>query len=161
MAAKSWTADELTEVFRSLGAEDPEGWASSQLKEGIPQLHRYAFLKALWERVDGRETDGWVAAARDGRNDLPDDAAAAALKRMRELGVSDEDVTSVVRAARAEQVFFVAHTIDDPMLALAGLGVDPEEAGIQWGLFALDEDGKPGVAVGGLHESACEVGNRE
>jgi hypothetical protein len=34
---------ELAEVFRSLGASDPDQWAYSEVHEGIPQLHRYFF----------------------------------------------------------------------------------------------------------------------
>ncbi len=36
---------ELTELFARLGARDPEKWARSQIKEGIPQLARFLFLR--------------------------------------------------------------------------------------------------------------------
>jgi hypothetical protein len=39
------TIKELTVPSRRLGAPDPEGWARSQLTEGITQLHRYLFLR--------------------------------------------------------------------------------------------------------------------
>jgi hypothetical protein len=31
----------LTEQFRAFGASDPEGWAESQVEEGIPQYARF------------------------------------------------------------------------------------------------------------------------
>jgi hypothetical protein len=42
---------ELAEVFRSLGASDPDQWAYSEVHEGIPQLHRYLFLRQAWKQV--------------------------------------------------------------------------------------------------------------
>ena len=36
-----YSLDELTRIFQKLGAPDPEGWARSQIQEGIPQLARY------------------------------------------------------------------------------------------------------------------------
>src|SRR5262249_25800627 len=44
---------ELTELFRKLGADDPAGWARSQIREGIPQLARYLFLRQAWRQVLG------------------------------------------------------------------------------------------------------------
>jgi len=38
----------LTELFKKLGAEDPESWANSQVEEGINQLGRYLFLRQAW-----------------------------------------------------------------------------------------------------------------
>ena len=35
-------------MFRELGATHPESWASSQLKERIPQ-HRYLWLRQAWK----------------------------------------------------------------------------------------------------------------
>jgi hypothetical protein len=39
---------DLAATFRKLGARDPEGWADSQVEEGIPQLARYLFLRQAW-----------------------------------------------------------------------------------------------------------------
>jgi len=37
--------EQLTALFQKLGARHPEGWARSQIKEGIPQLARFLFLR--------------------------------------------------------------------------------------------------------------------
>jgi hypothetical protein len=41
----------LTARFKSLGIDDPESWARSEIQEGIPQLGRAVFLRALWDAV--------------------------------------------------------------------------------------------------------------
>lgn len=41
----------LIEKFRALGADDPEGWANSELEEDAPQLARLALLKALYREA--------------------------------------------------------------------------------------------------------------
>ena len=158
MADTEWDRAELVAAFKALGARDPEGWAASQAEEGLRQLHRFAFLKSLWAAVLGDTGPGWVESVIGRDNELPDDAAAEALKRMRAAGVADEDVMKVVRAARAEQVFFVADLVDDPGSALSNVGHDRVESDVRWGLFTADEDGNPQSRIDGLHESVDDVG---
>ncbi len=55
---------ELTELFRNLGADDPAGWARSQLEEGLPQLARFLFLRQAWKLVVKPDDSGWITAAR-------------------------------------------------------------------------------------------------
>jgi len=50
----------LTEIFASLGADDPAGWARSQLREGIPQLARFLFLKEAWSHVIDPRNERWL-----------------------------------------------------------------------------------------------------
>ena len=157
MAARKRDAGELIEAFRLLGAREPERWAASQLDEGIPQLHRYAFLAALWRTVEPARARAWVKAIAKGENDMPDEAAAAAIKRMKKLGASDADIAAVVCAARAEHVYVVAEMLDDPDSALETIGYDGGD--ISWGLFAVDAKGRPGAAIESLHESVGDVGN--
>lgn len=47
----SLNKQELTELFRKLGAQDPEGWARSQVEGGIPQLPRYLFPHQPWRDI--------------------------------------------------------------------------------------------------------------
>jgi Leucine-rich repeat (LRR) protein len=54
VALKSNDAKALRKLaarFKSLGISDPEAWARSELQEGIPQLGRAVFLRALWDAV--------------------------------------------------------------------------------------------------------------
>ncbi len=65
--------EELTEVFRSYGADDPEELAQLEVEEGIPQLAVFSFAKALWSGIvaedDVRWIDQEIELAKDGPND--------------------------------------------------------------------------------------------
>ena len=50
---RSQSVEELAERLRSVGAEDPAGWAGSELREDIAQTARYLFLRALWSELSG------------------------------------------------------------------------------------------------------------
>jgi hypothetical protein len=137
---------DLTEAFRTLGAPDPEAWAKSQIEEGIPQLHRYAFLKQAWDAVLQPDNTHWLANLQRSKG-----LAAEALGRLAEAGCSEGDLTQVVRAMQADLLFSVCHLLDCP---------DPEEAGdsaIGWSLFACDNDGMPGQQICSLQESVFET----
>jgi hypothetical protein len=41
--------EELTKLFRAMGAENPEIWARSQTERGSPELHRFVFLRIVWK----------------------------------------------------------------------------------------------------------------
>ena len=90
----------LTEVFRRIGARDPESWARSQLAEGIPQLAVFCFAKSLWDGVIPEGDAGWIdheiAWARSRPRD-PCTQSGAALEEMLAKGVSREAITYLVR----------------------------------------------------------------
>ena len=52
---------DLTEMFARLGAPDASGWASSQVNEGIEQLHRFLFLRQAWSHVIPDGDTHWIA----------------------------------------------------------------------------------------------------
>jgi hypothetical protein len=55
----------------------------------------------------------------------------------------------MIRCAQAEMLFQMAYLVGSP-----DLSDDEELADISWGLFQVDEDGRPGGAeIAGLHES--------
>lgn len=149
------TQEELTEVFRALGASRPESWAASQIDEGIPQLARFVFLKQAWERLLRDGDTSWVAkeiasAARDPQ--APYAGLGHALQRLVEAGASLEDLTEIGRCLQAQALFSIGYLIDGP--AYAARGTD----GLDWRLFQVDEDGKPyGEPIEGLHESVLET----
>src|SRR5207249_2545483 len=39
---------QLVNTFRHVGCEDSEGWAGSEIREGIPQLARSLLLQSIW-----------------------------------------------------------------------------------------------------------------
>ncbi|WP_157947016.1 hypothetical protein [Thalassobius sp. I31.1] len=145
---------QLTELFRTLGAESPEQWASSQVHENIPQLQRYLFIRQAWSQVMDETDDSWieniVEAAR--RNpDAPFSGQGQAIERMLALGVARSDIVDLARCSQAEMISALCYLLDDPSLH------DEQNERVQnigWCLVSTNEDFKPTAEIiGGLHES--------
>lgn len=62
LSGKAISKPKLTELFRKLGAEDLESWASSQIEGGINQLGRFLFLRQAWREVVGEDDQSWIQA---------------------------------------------------------------------------------------------------
>ena len=45
-------AESLRNTFARLGADDPEGWARSEIQENIAQLGRFVFLRGVWREIE-------------------------------------------------------------------------------------------------------------
>ena len=141
---------ELADLFRKLGATDPEQWAASQTSENIPQLHRYLFLREAWRRIIAEDDVGWIDAYTRASESNPREPYAGiglALKRCLDNGAAPEDLTEIVRGMQAELLFSFAYMLEDPDIR------DPDVRDLCWALFAVDEDGQPFAHIGGLHES--------
>lgn len=50
----------LAQLLQKYGAPDPEGWARSQINEGIPQLQRFLFLRQAWRNVLEENDVTWI-----------------------------------------------------------------------------------------------------
>ena len=145
---------ELTELFRKLGASEPEGWARSQLDAGIPQLSRFLFLRQAWRQVVDEKDSDWIDRCIDLAREQPNEAYAGAghaLRTLRARGATDEELTELVRSTQAELLFSLCYLLDDPMLE------EPELSDLSWALFELDRKGRPKQRIGGLHESVLET----
>lgn len=163
MAEKNWNREDLIEAFRALGAADPDALASSQLDDGEPELHRFAFLKRLWDQVVNAGDTQWIeqtiARANSLGDDDPQSAAGPALQRMLAAGIDPLDIIKVVWAAQAEMIYNIAFQLDDPDFAVAQL---PQHGGMQeedaiWGLFTVNFEGEPQHLIQGLHELWTEI----
>src|SRR5579863_6499 len=100
MSAPDWRSmneQELTELFRRLGAPRPESWASSQIEEGIPQLARYLFLRQAWRQIIGPDDTEWMSYMRSRDPNEPGGAAGPAIERLLAAGGRPDDLTTVVR----------------------------------------------------------------
>ena len=145
--------EELTAIFRRLGASDPEGWAISQVQEGIPQLARFVFLKQAWSLVLADGDTGWTAPYIESALNKPDEPYAGvglALQRLLSAGADPRDLTDVVRGIQADLLFNLCYLLGDP-------GFPNQIADVAWGLFQLDDDDRPVAHIGGLHESVLET----
>ena len=50
----------LLDIFKQLGAADPERWADSEESEGVPQVARYQFLRQAWRQVVAMGDTSWI-----------------------------------------------------------------------------------------------------
>ncbi|MEU8185521.1 hypothetical protein AB0B86_32640 [Micromonospora sp. NPDC049047] len=141
------SAVSLAERFKELGAQDPEGWARSEISEDIPQLARFMVLRALWREAISPWTD--VSALHD----------VAAAHRLIESGADPHDVLLVARAGAYEAVFAAVCILDE------GGDPDARESDPGWHLIETDAQCNPtGREIGGLHESLGETdpsGNKD
>lgn len=147
--------EELTGLFRKLGARDPEAWAESEIAEGIPQLERFLFLRQAWRAVVREGDTAWIRASvqrSQSRPREPYSGVGHALKRLLDVGATPEDVTEVVRGMQAELLFKFCYLLDDPG------EVEPEARDLAWALVRVDAGGAiTDQVIGGLHESVLET----
>ncbi|MGH1470704.1 MAG: hypothetical protein ACRBCS_05885 [Cellvibrionaceae bacterium] len=144
------TKEELIKIFKNLGADEPESWADSQIKEGIPQLCRFLFLKGMWDSVVP-DNEKWVDEyVNDTMENECFSGASIAIRKMIECGVPKKYITELCRGIGGELIFNIATMIDDPSVLL-------ENDVVSWGLFELDGNGNPKSLIAGLHESVLET----
>lgn len=146
---------ELTELFEKFGAREPESWATSQIKEKIPQLQRYLFLRQAWKCVLAEDNVKWIdrqIQESENRPNGPFAGVGAALKRAVLAGVSRQDLTDIARGSQAEMLFQLCYLLDDPGFS------ERELDSFGWGLFEVDENDNPiPPRIGSLHESVLET----
>lgn len=146
--------DDLTSILRSLGANEPESWAESEVNEDIPQLARFMFLKGAWRRIASVDDTTWIdniVQNVPADSNEPYAGAAHSIRRMLGAGVSKSDVAQLVRATRAEFLFELCYMMDDPG------SVDGNDGYVDWSLMELDADGNACRSISGLHESVVET----
>jgi hypothetical protein len=149
---------ELTALFRKLGAEDPEGWARSQIRENIPQLARFLFLKQAWKLVVGEDDREWISVQRRVDPSGPGGDIGPAIARILAAGGDEDDLTKVVRVMQGRLLFGLCYLLDNPYHMRDDFGpVDKEVEDILWGLFQVDENCQPIAEVEALHESVLET----
>lgn len=145
----------LAELFRELGARDPEGWASSQTSEGINQLHRFLFLRQAWERVASESDDGWIdkqlaQSKKDPRQ--PFAGIGHSIARMLAAGVSREDIVDLARGMQAQLLFDICYLLEDPSISESSVN------DLGWALVETDADFEPTLeTISGLHESVLDT----
>lgn len=155
--SKEQEIQQLAEHFRSLGAFDPEGWARSQIQEGIPQYARFVFLRQAWKSVVEVGDTAWINQQIQESEQHPHDPGAGigpALTRLLATGASREDITEVVRVMQRSILAGLIYQLADP-----GIVEYPSEEmpRVNWTLFEVDEDGQPLHPIDGLHESVLDT----
>lgn len=131
----------LTARMQQLGADDPAGWASSEIGENIAQQARYLFLRRLWPQA----IDIWRDPAVLSRQ--------SAARCVLDQGADATDLSRAMRLAAYEAVFKVLSILDE------GYDPDAPEDAPGWRLM---ETGPPphqltGRDVDGLHEDVLTL----
>ena len=138
---------QLTEIFRTAGAENPESWARSQIEEGIPQLSLFSFAKSLWAGVESEDSDDWIDRQIENASKAPNAPCAQigpSLKEMLDKGVSRGAITDLVRVMQYQVLFHVCSLLD---------GCHTEDTPVTtWALCRTDEEGNLVETVDGAHE---------
>jgi hypothetical protein len=148
---------ELAEHFRALGAFRPEGWARSQIEEGIPQYARFVFLRQAWEGIIADGDTSWIdpqiqQAERHPR--APGAGIGPALKRILAAGGNREDIAELVRVMQWQVLARIAVQLDDPGVVEYPSKDMPQ---VNWRLFEVDEHDLPLRPIEGLHESVLDT----
>ena len=134
--------ERLTALFEKLGARDPDDWARSQIEEGIPQLERFLFLRQARRQIVPADAD---VAAGHWQLQIPE------FEKLVGVGASPADLVALIRRVQRDLLFSLCFLMDDPGLE------EVELEDMDWGLFKIDADGRPGVRINGLHESVIET----
>ena len=145
---------ELTALFDKLGAPNPSAWAASQLREGIPQLTRFVFLRQAWRSVVDEGDSSWIGNAITRAESHPTEPYAGvghALRKLRAKGATDQDLTDLVRGMQAQLLFEFCYLLEDPG------DVEPEIEDMACALVQVDDDGNVLDKIGMLHESVLET----
>ena len=146
--------DQLAKRFAALGAPDPAGWAASQVRDGIPQLARFLFLRQAWRSIVPDADPAWIAAEMAAARPDPSAPYAGvgrALERLKGAGANDRDLTDLVRGKQAELLFSLCYLLEDP-------GIDePEGQDVLWSLLQITEEAEILGPMSGLHESVLET----
>jgi hypothetical protein len=134
-------AEELAERFRAAGAEQPDGWAASEVEEDIPQLARFIFLRRLWRGAwqwkqppeewfaeippddvpaDAEDDEDEPTLVQTSGDEMADEdgeppflAAQQAVQRILAAGADPEDLKEVARAIFLHTAFDAVQTVDE------------------------------------------------
>jgi len=141
-----------------LGAPGPEGWASSQFEEGIPQLARFSLLRAAWSGVVQEGDMTWIERELDRYRKEPNGVGAGAgraLSRLLDLGARAEDLTELVRTMQWHELFHVCSVVDGAVDDYR----NPWQPDEHWHLVLHEDLERCRVDkdVSGLHESVLEL----
>jgi hypothetical protein len=134
---KLMNEQELTGLFRRLGAPNPEMWAHSQMVEDIPQLARFLFARQALREMISPDDRTWMFEVPPKKPDDPGAGLGSALDGLLSAGAQIEDLTTVVRAMQHRLLVGFCALLDDPG------DLEDEVSDLRWRLFLINEDDRP------------------
>jgi hypothetical protein len=151
-------AQKMIEQMKELGgATNPELWVRSEIEENIPQMARFLILRKLWKEIDSWRDDVafWVERNINEAEKRPQHPLAKAgfsLKKVKDLGVSLDDLGNIAEMVAFESIFYAVSTIDE------GYESDEDNESLPcWHLIETNANDEPtGRFIDGLHESLLD-----
>jgi len=150
---RSMDEQKLAEVFRKLGAREPESWARSQIREGIPQLARYLFLRQAWRLVVNPEDRNWVSEISRSIEIGEGAEIRQAIERIVARCARISDLTTVIRVMQWTTLARLILLLDQPW----DLDDEITDDDIWWGLAVVDENDNPIAPLDTLTESVLDT----
>jgi hypothetical protein len=142
---------DLVEKFRSLGVNDPEGWAGSQVREGIPQLTRATILVEFAKVIEDAAAQALAA------EHLPSEILGSTITAIRAATVVDDDLKKLLQFACTLAVFNVCTLLDGSR----DIRTNPAGVSLSLAISYDDPMGTDDMTFGpadlALHESVGEV----
>lgn len=130
----------LARRMAELGAPEPDDWARSEIREGIPQQARYLLLRRIWANA----LTPWRDLGMLRRNE--------ALAQLLDQGAGQELLAEALRRIVFDTVHELIMIVDE------GHDPDAPDDSPGWTLMETGSGGNStGRRVGGLHESLLEV----
>lgn len=123
----------LEETFRELGARDP-AWSAKAHARGDAILARSVFARSLWDEIANDGSDRW-------RKTLGWPAILTRIEKLLRGEGSEEDMSVVLRQASVNTLMSIVSVLDRGEAEEGRFG--EIASGARWGLFEVDEDGKP------------------
>ncbi len=111
-------AGRMIAAMTELGAPEPVQWVRSEITDNFPQVANFVLLRGIWPCIidEYRKHTGWIDGSIHGAKTRPQDAfsdAGLALKKMREAGVSREEIASVARMVAYETAELLLYYLDN------------------------------------------------
>jgi hypothetical protein len=133
--------DDITDRLRRAGADEPQLWARSEVRENIAQSARFAFLRAVWQNLEQWRDAEFVDAYID-RVSTSDQQTGGDRDQARRLAahVAFQATLDVIMAIDDQED--ISSDVELPGWLLMEVGLDEQFTGRE---------------VGGLHESLLQV----
>ena len=106
--------DELIRILRDLGADDPEAWAQSLIKDGKPELQRFFSLRQAWKLVGDEDDDSWIESLLADGNKPDGIVIGRILGRLLALGMDRAEILDLVRGKHYEALFSLCYLLGNP-----------------------------------------------
>jgi hypothetical protein len=153
----------LASQLKALGALSPAELAEEEARHSVPHLARHRFVRRAWSFAVDESDTRWIDQAIDFAESQPDEPGAqagAALKSMREKGVSDREIIALVRVMQHHMLHGVCFLLDHPNdvepAGPSGAGA-ADSGGDKWALCALDAEGYPVQQMAALYELTADL----